>query len=330
MKVMMLTAGEGTRLRPHTLFLPKPAIPFLNVPLYSYSLQLLKSLKIDEVVMNTFHLPEKLKFAVNARSHPFPIKFSDEIVLQGSGGGLGQARHHFLARGDFILMNGDEVVIPKYNDALDQAMAEHKSSQAIATLLVTEHSEVGTKFGGVWTDRNSNILGFGKQKIMGSEKGFHYIGIALFSDAIFKFIAQGESNILYDGLTQALKAGHTARIFPMDCHWFETGNEVDFRLATRDCLQMLSKKSAAANYLNTILSEYAPNSIYEKLEGQDFLIDKSAKYHKENISGYVVLGPNVTVGGACRIKNCILGPGVQITKPDLLEDKLIINAQDVL
>ncbi len=330
MKAMMLTAGEGTRLRPHTLFLPKPAIPFLNVPLYAYSLQLLKSLKINEVVMNTFHLPAKLKSVVNSRLHPYPIKFSDEAILQGSGGGLGQARGHFLDQGELVLMNGDEVVIPKKHDVVSQALAEHKASGAIATLLVTEHPEVGTKFGGVWIDRNSNILGFGKQKAAGSQKGFHYVGIALFSDVIFNFITPGESNILYDGLTQALKEGHTARVFPIDCHWFETGNEQDFRSATRDCLQILSTKSVEAKYLKDILNEYAPDSIYENSGGQTFLIDKNAKYHMEHISGYVVLGPRATVGSSCRIKNCILGPGVQVTKADLLEDKMIINDQDVL
>ena len=59
MNVMMLTAGEGTRLRPHTQFWPKPAISFLNVPLFLYPLQFLDSIRIEKVVLNTFHLPER-------------------------------------------------------------------------------------------------------------------------------------------------------------------------------------------------------------------------------------------------------------------------------
>ena len=280
--------------------------------------------------MNTFHLPSKLKLAVNSKTYSFPVTFSDEVILQGSGGGLGKARNHFLNHGDFILMNGDEVVIPKDSDFLSRALAEHKVSGAIATLMVTENSEVGTKFGGVWVDKNSNILGFGKQKIARSVKGFHYIGIAIFSEVIFDFIRPGESNILYDGLTQALLAGHTARVSPIDCHWFETGNELDFRLAAQNCLQMLSMVSPESKYLQGILSKLAPGSSYQNLGGLNLLIDKTSKYKIENLEGYVILGPEVNVGTQCFLKNCILGAGVQINKTDRLEDKMIINDQDTL
>ncbi|HPI41645.1 MAG TPA: sugar phosphate nucleotidyltransferase, partial [Pseudobdellovibrionaceae bacterium] len=89
MKIMMLTAGEGTRLRPYTHKLPKPALPFLGVPLLTYPLTLVKDLGITDIVFNTYHLPELLKKTVRGLSKENGnIHFSDEVgQIRASAGG---------------------------------------------------------------------------------------------------------------------------------------------------------------------------------------------------------------------------------------------------
>lgn len=329
MNVMMLTAGEGTRLRPHTTFMPKPAISFLNVPLYAYSLFFLNELPVKKVVMNTFHLPSKLKSTVRSFKHNYPIYFSDEDTLLGSGGGIGHAKAYFQAEGDFILMNGDEVIIPKSNDQIKQAVQHHKTSGAIATLLVIEHPEVGTKFGGAWVDASNRVLGFGKEKITSSVKGFHYIGVTIFSEKIFNYIKPGESNILYDALTDAIKDGNTANVFPFPCTWFETGNEVDFKTATHKCMDMLVSKTPESKYLMNVIRWRSPNTEFVQMNNRVILADKKLDFDFEFLMGYNVLGEGVTLKKGCRLKNCIIGPRVQIKNVDQLENTMIINDQDI-
>ena len=58
MRAMILTAGLGTRLRPITDRYAKPAVPFLNVPLLCYPLELMRELGAKRLVLNTHHLPE--------------------------------------------------------------------------------------------------------------------------------------------------------------------------------------------------------------------------------------------------------------------------------
>jgi mannose-1-phosphate guanylyltransferase len=329
MNVMMLTAGEGTRLRPHTTYVPKPAISFLNVPLYAYSLYFLNEVAVKKVVMNTFHLPSKLKATVKAFKHKFPIFFSDEDVLLGSGGGIGHAKAYFQSEGDFILMNGDEVIIPKSSDQIKKAIEQHKTSGAIATLLVIDHPEVGTKFGGVWVDSIGKILGFGKDKVESSVKGYHYIGVTIFSEKIFNYIRPGESNILYDALTDAIKDGNTANVCPFPCHWFETGNESDFKTATHKCLNMLVQKTSDSKYLTDVIKWRAPNTEFVQMNNRVILADKKLDFDFEFLLGYNVIGEGVTLKKGCRLKNCIIGPRVRIENADQLENTMIINDQDV-
>lgn len=329
MNVMMLTAGEGARLRPHTMFWPKPAICFLNVPLFLYPLQFLVPLKIDKIVMNTFHLPEKLKSRVQSFQYPYPIHFSDEENLLGSGGGIGHARSHFQNNGDFILMNGDEVIIPNQMNIMLKAIAKHQASGSIATLLVMDHPDVGTKFGGVWTNPDSTIIGFGKMPLPGAHKGYHYIGITIFSDRILNYIKSGESNILYDGLTLAIQDGQRAQVVPISCEWFETGNEIDFKSATKQCLESLTQSTFAATFLTDLIKSRSPNSQFSAINNKLLLADKSLSLNTQVLTGFNVLGANVQIKKGCRLNNCILGPQVRIEQADQLENTMIVNDQDV-
>src|SRR5687767_13327973 len=57
---ILLAAGEGKRLRPLTLELPKPAVPILDIPLGAFGLNRLLEVA-PPVVVNASHLSHLLK-----------------------------------------------------------------------------------------------------------------------------------------------------------------------------------------------------------------------------------------------------------------------------
>lgn len=315
MKIMMLTAGEGTRLRPHTSVLPKPAISFLNVPLFLHALRFLEELKPSQVIFNTFHLPDRLKSTVKQYTYPFDYQFSDEQVLLGSGGGLGKARKYFANEETFILMNGDELILPEISGQLLKAIEFHQANKNIATLLVTENSEVGKKFGGVWVDQKNVIKGFGKQKSEGSEKGFHYIGVGIFSKEIFNFIpVDGESNILYDNLIKSFAQGHKASAFPLNCHWFETGNETDFKEATWQCLDEIDKNTNQGKFILETIKRHSPESVYIKSKQSKILKHQRSDVDVSAVKSYGVFDKDVNVAKGLQIEKVICGKGINLTE----------------
>lgn len=331
MNVMLLAAGEGTRLRPYTTILPKPAIPFLTVPLAAHALSFLGNLEIRNLVVNTYHLPHKIHELFHTLPHKAQaLHFSDEVgQILGSGGGLGNARHHFAGGGDFIMMNADEVILPQQAHILAKALEQHKKSGALATLMVMDHHGVGTQFGGVWTDSKNKVLGFGKSAITGSHKGWHFVGVQILSDKVFNYIPMNqESNILYDALTKGIEMGDLVEVFPFDCAWFETGNPKDFMQASEHCFHFMnsSEDSFQKIALTQTLKRFAPERISFKVQGDAHLVlSESAKISPSaHLQGLIVCGKNSAIKSHCKLKNVIAGSDVLIPENTEASDQIFI------
>ena len=61
MKAILLCAGKGVRFRPVTDSLPKPLLPFLNVPLARAHLRRLQQAGVGEVAVNLHHLGDQIQ-----------------------------------------------------------------------------------------------------------------------------------------------------------------------------------------------------------------------------------------------------------------------------
>ncbi|UYL10678.1 sugar phosphate nucleotidyltransferase [Bdellovibrio sp. SKB1291214] len=330
MNVMLLAAGEGTRLRPYTNQLPKPAIPFLTVPLAAHSLSFLQEVGIEKLVVNTYHLPEKIHSLFHRINHGAKeLHFSDEVgEILGSGGGLSRARKYFKDGGDFIMMNADEVILPVDSEVLTKAIAQHRSSGALATLMVMDHHEVGTKFGGVWTDSNGNIKGFGKTKIEDCDKAWHFIGVQILSERIFDYLPKdGVSNILYDGVMAGLNKGEKAAVYPFECTWFETGNPADLIEASEHCIKvMMNDDSPAKRALQKTFNQFASSRIVtQKFNDACLHFSSEAIINNESkFSGFVCAGPGTEIGKNCSLENVIIGDGVHVADGTIASNTLFL------
>ena len=108
MRAMILAAGRGKRLRPHTDTLPKPLLPVRGKPLIEYHLEALATAGFREIVINRGHLGERLPEALgDGERWGVTIHWSVEPpeALE-TGGGLHQALP-LLGTGPFLAVNGD-------------------------------------------------------------------------------------------------------------------------------------------------------------------------------------------------------------------------------
>ena len=107
MKAMILAAGMGNRMRPLTLHTPKPLLEVGGKPLIVWHIEKLKKIGVQEIVINTAWLGEKLAEALGDGSQ-FGVKilWSHEGEGLETAGGIIKALP-LLGYEPFILVNGD-------------------------------------------------------------------------------------------------------------------------------------------------------------------------------------------------------------------------------
>ncbi|WP_019836541.1 N-acetylmuramate alpha-1-phosphate uridylyltransferase MurU [Acinetobacter towneri] len=107
MKAMILAAGMGNRMRPLTLHTPKPLLEVGGKPLIVWHIEKLQKIGVQEIVINTAWLGEKLAEALGDGSQ-FGVKilWSHEGEGLETAGGIIKALP-LLGNEPFILVNGD-------------------------------------------------------------------------------------------------------------------------------------------------------------------------------------------------------------------------------
>lgn len=211
MIAMVLAAGLGTRLRPLTHTLAKPALPILGTTLLEENLGLLARAGIDEVVVNAHHLPETVAAVAHRAAETLGLKLHLSIESPealGTGGALVAARPLLDRGGDFLLVNGD--VLTDLDPAA--AVAAHRALGAASTMILRPMPE-GSDFAAVEVDEEglvARIATHGRAIRQGERLASHlFTGIHVLSPAIFEVLpAKGVSCVNRQGQSLLIASGH--------------------------------------------------------------------------------------------------------------------------
>jgi NDP-sugar pyrophosphorylase family protein len=190
MRAMIVAAGLGTRLRPLTELLPKPALPVRGIPLIAFQLALLRRHGVREVAINLHHLPGRLEAAAEQWCPPgLALRFSREETLLGTGGGIRKLAA-FLRESDPSLVIGGDMVLDFDLSAL---LAWHGAGRHAASLLLREDPRAA-QFGTIGVDREGRVRRVATRFDLGGESrsGIYAWANAL-SPAIFDSLPDRES-----------------------------------------------------------------------------------------------------------------------------------------
>jgi NDP-sugar pyrophosphorylase family protein len=147
LKALVLAAGEGTRLRPLTLDLPKAMVPVDGQPILAHMLAWLARHGIRDVAINLHHCLDVITdFFGDGSARGMRITCSYEDRLVGTAGAARRLAG-FLGDGPFLVVYGD-VLTDLDLDALlafhrERAGADPGAAATLALYRVPNPTEVG-------------------------------------------------------------------------------------------------------------------------------------------------------------------------------------------
>ena len=115
---LILCAGYGKRLNPLTLTEPKPLLKVDEITLLENCINLIKSLKIEKVIINTFYLKEKIENFISIKKFDLDIKIiNDGKIILNTGGGILNMMNS-SNESDFLTLNPDTIWNENYVDTI--------------------------------------------------------------------------------------------------------------------------------------------------------------------------------------------------------------------
>lgn len=139
MKVIIPTAGLGTRLRPHTYSKPKPLVSVAGKPVLGHILDTLTRFQIDEMIFITGYLGNQIAEYVTA-NYKIPARFIEQTELKG------QAHAVYLAR---EVVNGPTLIL--FVDTIFEADLSHLTEQDIDGAIFCKEVDDPRRFGVAFT-----------------------------------------------------------------------------------------------------------------------------------------------------------------------------------
>ena len=137
----ILCAGFGKRLNPLTLDIPKPLIKFNNITVLETCINLIESLGIQQIIINTFYLKDQIHSFINNnkfRSKISIIEDGDKIL--DTGGGINNMMKH-TSEENVLIFNPDTIWKKNYTNEIIE-MEKLYFSKKLKNILLLAKKEL--------------------------------------------------------------------------------------------------------------------------------------------------------------------------------------------
>jgi MurNAc alpha-1-phosphate uridylyltransferase len=134
----ILCAGFGKRLNPLTLDTPKPLIKFNNITVLETCINLIESLGIQQIIINTFYLKDQIHSFINNKKFRSKISIvEDGDKILDTGGGINNMMKH-TSEENILIFNPDTIWNKNYANEIIEMEKLYFSKQIKNILLLVK------------------------------------------------------------------------------------------------------------------------------------------------------------------------------------------------
>jgi len=134
----ILCAGFGKRLNPLTLDTPKPLIKLNNITVLETCINLIESLGIQQIIINTFYLRDQIHSFINNKKFRSKISIvEDGDKILDTGGGINNMMKH-TSEENILIFNPDTIWKKNYTNEIIEMEKLYFSKQIKNILLLVK------------------------------------------------------------------------------------------------------------------------------------------------------------------------------------------------
>ena len=318
MQAIVLVGGEGTRLRPLTDDLPKPALTLVDRPFLAYLVEWLAGHGVSEVVLACGFLPDALREALGEGEHAGArLHYVTEPERRGTAGAI---RFAAEALGEdlgdrFLALNGD--VLADLDLAALLWAHEEGGGQATIALHPVEDSAA---YGLVSVDAEGRVLEF-LEKTGEPTPGEISAGAYVLERSVLDLIAPGrEVSIEREVFPRLVGDGlHGLRL---DGYWMDIGTRERYLQASWDILERRVHTRVRPTAPGLLIAAGVEVAAGAKVGPRAVLSPGCRVDTGAEVRGSVLLG-GCSVGEGARVSGSILAPGVTVEAGAVLVDAVV-------
>jgi NDP-sugar pyrophosphorylase family protein len=320
MQALILAGGKGTRLRPLTVYTPKPIVPICNRPFLLYQIDTLRRAGITDITLSLSYQPHKIERELgDGSNYGVHIKYTVEPQPMGTAGAYKFAEE--LIRERTVVFNGDILT----DLDLKAVLRQHEERRALATIVLTP-VENPSAYGLVETEPDGRVRRF-LEKPEPEEITVNTInaGTYVLEPSVLDLIPSGENHSFEYGLFPNLlkrQEPFFAHV-PQRTYWMDIGTPQRYLQAHHDLLGnqvgRIHIKERRGNFDSATTAELDQLS----LVGDDCVIKPGAQIinsalgtgcfieEKARVENSVVW-PHTRIGAGAQVSNAIVGRGCHV------------------
>ena len=224
MRAVILAGGQGQRLYPYTLVLPKPLVPLSEMPIIEVVMRQLAAHGFERITIAVgYHAELIMAVMRDGKKWGLEIDYSLEDKPLGTVGPLKKIKH---LDEPFLVMNGDLLTDIHYEDI----MAYHQKQGCIATVATCKR-HVQISLGVLQYNANNRIQSFQEKPEFDYDVS---MGVYIFDPRILDYIPEDQHFGFDDLMLRLLDAQEDIAAFPFDGHWLDMGTPEDLTHANEE------------------------------------------------------------------------------------------------
>jgi mannose-1-phosphate guanylyltransferase len=335
MQALILAGGKGTRLRPLTVYTPKPIVPICNRPFLLYQIETLRAAGITDITLSLSYQPSKIEQLLGDGSdYGVRLKYTTEPQPMGTAGAYKFAAEYISE--PTIVFNGDVLT----DLDLEKVIDEHKRHGAAATIVLTP-VEDPSSFGVVETDDDSRVLRFIEKPAPGTAPSNNInAGTYVLEPHVLDLVPAGENySFEYQLFPDLLKRGEKfyAHV-PEKTYWLDIGTPARYLQAHHDLLAGLVRnvqlKERRSDFDSATAAEIDERSfigegctikpgaqVINSVLGEGVFIEEKARVENSIIWAHTRVNAGAQVSSAIVGRSCYIGRSAQVGAGAVLGDK---------